>query len=96
LYYAQDLTLAAIGRLLSEHEATVSRHLTSTRRAVRQSVEECLRKEHGFDEHSVAECFRSVVDDAGPLDLGELVGATADLMPEHEPHRKNKSQDRSK
>jgi RNA polymerase sigma factor (sigma-70 family) len=96
LYYAQDMTLAAIGRLLSEHEATVSRHLTRTRGAVRQSVEQCLRKEHGFDEHSVAECFRSVVDDAGPLDLGEIVGAMADLMPEHEPHRKNKGQDRSK
>jgi RNA polymerase sigma-70 factor len=96
LYYAQDLTLAAIGRLLSEHEATVSRHLTRTRRTVRELVEQCLREEHGFDEQSLAECFRSIVDDAGPLDLGELVGAIADLMPEHEPHRKNKSQDRSK
>jgi RNA polymerase sigma factor (sigma-70 family) len=96
LYYSQDLTLAAIGRLLSEHEATVSRHLTRTRGAVRESVERCLRQEHGFDEYSLVECFRSVVDDAGPLDLGEMVGAIADLMPEREPNRKNKSQDRSK
>ena len=95
LYYSQDLTLAAIGRLLREHEATVSRHLTRTRGAVREAVEQCLREEHGFDEHSLAECFRSVMDDAGPLDLGEMVGAIADLVPEPEPHRKNKSQDRS-
>ncbi len=29
-YYAQDLTLAAIGRLLGEHEATVSRHFDAS------------------------------------------------------------------
>ena len=96
LYYAQDLTLAAIGRLLGEHEATVSRHLTRTRRAVRDSVEQCLRNEHGFDEASVAECFRSVVDDAGPLDLSELVGTSPDVVLDHDPQRKNKSWDRSK
>ena len=99
LYYAQDLTLAAIGRLLGEHEGTVSRHLTRTRLAVRGSVEECLRKDHGFDERAIAECFQSVVDDAGPLDIRELVGATPNLVldpEESQAPRKNKSQDRSK
>jgi RNA polymerase sigma-70 factor (ECF subfamily) len=34
-YYAQDLTLAQIGRTLREHEATTSRHLAKTRRTIR-------------------------------------------------------------
>lgn len=87
-YYAQDLTLAQIGTILSEHEATVSRHLTRTRRGIREAVERCLREEHGLDETALAECFRSVVDDAGSLDLAELIGAT--------PERKISRGDRSK
>lgn len=74
-YYAQDLTLAAIGRLLREHEATVSRHLTRTRRLIRESIEAHLRREHGLDDLALAECFRSVIDDTGSLDLAELIGA---------------------
>jgi RNA polymerase sigma factor (sigma-70 family) len=95
-YYVQDLTLAAIGRLLGEHEATVSRQLTRTRRAIRQDVEQRLRREHGLDEASLAECFRSVVDDAGSLDLEELIGATSGDQPDRKPFRKNETQDRSR
>jgi RNA polymerase sigma factor (sigma-70 family) len=73
-YYAQDLTLAAIGRLLGEHEATVSRHLTRTRQAIREAVERSLRERHGLDDPALAECFRSVINDAGPLDLAEMIG----------------------
>jgi RNA polymerase sigma-70 factor, ECF subfamily len=86
-YYVQSLTLAAIGRLLGEHEATVSRHLARTRRVVRQAVEHHLRTVSGLDEAAIAECFASIVDDAGPLDLAELVGTT--------PDRKDDSLDRS-
>src|SRR5205085_3179595 len=64
-YYAQDLTLAAIGRLLGEHEATVSRHLTRTRREIRRDVEARLRADHGLDEPAVAECLAAVIDDPG-------------------------------
>ncbi len=35
-YYVQQLTLAETGRLLGEHEATASRHLARTRRAIRE------------------------------------------------------------
>ena len=38
-YHAQGLTLAQIGRTLREHEATTSRHLARTRRAIREDVE---------------------------------------------------------
>lgn len=94
-YYRQDMTLAAIGRMLKEHEATVSRHLTHTRRAVRAAVEEQLREVHGFDEATRAECFRSVSADAGGLDLAEWMEEPPSRTPRQE-DRKNAGQDRSR
>jgi len=73
LYYREELTLAAIGRLLKEHEATVSRQLARTRQTIRGDVERRLRQQHGLDDAALAECFQSVVDDAGSLDLAELL-----------------------
>ena len=77
LYYVQSLTLAAIGRLLHEHEATVSRQLARTRRAIRGDVERALRDVHGLDAAAIAECFQVVVQDAGTLNLAEIVGVAA-------------------
>jgi RNA polymerase sigma-70 factor (ECF subfamily) len=74
-YYAQGMTLAQIGRLLREHEGTVSRHLARTRRTIREGIEARLRRDHGFDEAELEECFVSVMDDVGSLDLGEMLGA---------------------
>jgi RNA polymerase sigma factor (sigma-70 family) len=74
-YYSQELTLAAIGRMLGEHEGTVSRHLTRTRREMREAVEEHLRRDCGFDRTTIAECFSAVVDDAGSLDLMKMMDA---------------------
>jgi RNA polymerase sigma-70 factor (ECF subfamily) len=87
-YYARDMTLAAIGRMLGEHEATVSRHLTRTRREIRTAAETRLREHHGLDERAMTECFASVTEDAGALDLGELFGK--------HPDRKTDRQNRSK
>jgi len=86
-YYVQDLTLAAIGRMLKEHEATVSRHLTRTRKEIREAIEQSLRRDHGLDDRGVAECLESIVSDPGSLDLRELVGSG--------PDRKNDGPDRS-
>jgi RNA polymerase sigma-70 factor (ECF subfamily) len=72
-YYAQDLTLAQIGRTLGEHEATVSRHLTRTRRAIRTAVEHDLADRERMGEAEIAECFASVLDDPGSLDLADLL-----------------------
>jgi RNA polymerase sigma-70 factor len=74
-YYAQDLTLAEIGRALGEHEATVSRHLTRTRRAIRTGVEHELADRERMSEAEIAECFASVLDDAGSLDIADLLGS---------------------
>ena len=69
LYYSQDLTLAQIGRLLHEHEGSVSRHLTRIRHEVRHAMEVRLRDDHHLDEPAIDECFRAVLQDAGPIDL---------------------------
>ena len=86
-YYREDLTLAQIGRMLGEHEATVSRHLTRTRRAIRTEVERLLRAEHGMRTEEIAECFASTIEDPGLLDVRELLDST--------PGRKDSEPERS-
>lgn len=46
LYYAQDMTLAAIGRVTGESEATISRKLEKARRRIREGVERVLKDDH--------------------------------------------------
>jgi RNA polymerase sigma-70 factor len=43
-YYVEELTLAEIGKLLGEHEATVSRKLDRTRKDLRSRVDAALRE----------------------------------------------------
>lgn len=74
MYYAHNLTLAEIGRLVGEHEATVSRQLSRTRQTLRASMARRLHDEHGLNESAVDECFRAAMRDPGTLDLSELVG----------------------
>jgi RNA polymerase sigma-70 factor (ECF subfamily) len=83
LYYGQDLTLAQIGRITGEHEATVSRQLAKTRRGIRVAVAERLRSDEGLGEAQVEECFQCAVEDPGAMDLGDIL-------------RKNSSSERSK
>jgi RNA polymerase sigma-70 factor, ECF subfamily len=73
-YYAQELTLAQIGKALGEHEGTVSRHLSRTRRVIRERIEIELRDTEGFSEAQVKDCFEAVVSDPGPLDLTDVLG----------------------
>ena len=87
-YYAQDLTLAQTGRTLGEHEATTSRHLARSRRTIRQDVERQLERD-GMSEAEIAHCFSSVAEDAGPLDLAEILGDRGKAL------RKNSVEDRS-
>jgi RNA polymerase sigma-70 factor len=44
-YYIDDTTLAEMGKMLGEHESTVSRHLDRIRRVLREKVTEALRRE---------------------------------------------------
>jgi RNA polymerase sigma-70 factor (ECF subfamily) len=70
-YYAEQLTLAQTGRLLREHEATVSRQLARTRRVVRDEVERELRT-RGFNDAQVHRCFECAAEDTGRMDLSEM------------------------
>ena len=72
-YYAQNMKLAAIGRLLGEHEASVSRHLTRVRGELRASIETHLRDVAGYDVSTVTDCFRTVAGDSGAIDLAVLL-----------------------
>jgi DNA-directed RNA polymerase specialized sigma24 family protein len=71
-YYRQDLTLAQTGRLLGEHEATVSRQLARSRKAIRAEVERLLKVEAGLTEAEIARCFECTIEDPGSLDVAEL------------------------
>ncbi len=88
-YYAQEMTLAQIGRVTREHEATVSRNLARTRNVVRAEAIRLLRDEHHFRDDEITECFSAVSEDAGTLNLG-------DLLSERLEGRKKTEDDRSK
>jgi RNA polymerase sigma factor (sigma-70 family) len=73
-YYAEGATLAQIGRVTRESEATVSRQLARTRKAMREEIETRLQREHGFSADETRDCISSMMDDAGSLDLAQLLG----------------------
>ena len=89
-YYGQQLTLAQTGALLGEHEATASRGLARTRREIRSAVEAELRGKNGLTDAEISRCFECVTEDAGPLDLREMLDMTSEL-----PARKKWAPDRS-
>lgn len=73
-YYVQEMTLAQIGRLCGEHEATVSRHLSRTRKALRADVEAQLRGA-GLGPDEIDECFAVAAADPGDANLTVLLQA---------------------
>jgi RNA polymerase sigma-70 factor (ECF subfamily) len=62
-YYLRDLKLAEIGRLLGEHESTVSRKLEQARQAIRSEVEEAMGRECGMSPAEVRDCYEAALDD---------------------------------
>ena len=86
MYYAEGKKLAEIGRLLGEHESSVSRHLEKVRGNVRRAVEEILRlgseavngdgRTGGMSEAEIALCFEYGAEDA-PIDLDKLFPRSA-------------------
>jgi RNA polymerase sigma-70 factor, ECF subfamily len=82
LYYAEEFTLAEIGKRLGEHESSVSRNLDRVRRDLRSAVEEILREgnaqvngsggEQGLSDAEITLCFEYAAADA-PIDLDKLL-----------------------
>jgi len=89
LYYAEQQTLAAIGRQLGEHESSVSRNLERTRRELREQMEQALRSgtttsngaaQSGLSDAQIALCFEYAAEDA-PIDLARLFPADPAAVP---------------
>ncbi|HEX2713693.1 MAG TPA: sigma-70 family RNA polymerase sigma factor [Candidatus Acidoferrales bacterium] len=72
-YYVQERTLAEIGRILGEHEATASRNLERTRGALRKQVERTLRAEKRLTDAQVQLCFEYALEE-WPFDLSGALG----------------------
>jgi RNA polymerase sigma-70 factor, ECF subfamily len=73
-YYADDLTLAQIGKLLGEQEATVSRKLERTRRGVRKHVETALRDRRKLAAEQIKLCLEYAQGE-WPFDLTRALRA---------------------
>jgi RNA polymerase sigma-70 factor, ECF subfamily len=67
-YYVEGATLAEIGRLVGEHEATVSRKLERTRRDIRKRVEGALRQEKKLSAAQLQLCYEYAREE-WPFDL---------------------------
>lgn len=74
-YHTQGMTLATIGRLLDEHEATVSRRLARARRTIRGALERALVKE-GLTAVEIQSCFEQAVEH-WPFDVTAELQAAA-------------------
>jgi RNA polymerase sigma factor (sigma-70 family) len=72
-YYGQALTLAETGRVLGEHEATASRNLARTRKAIRAGVEAHLRNEAGLNDAQIARAFEVAAEDGRAMDLSDVL-----------------------
>jgi RNA polymerase sigma factor (sigma-70 family) len=70
LYYAQQLTLAEIGRKLGEHESSVSRNLERIRKELRASVEKQLLVAK-LSEAEISLCLQYAADEA-PIDFRKI------------------------
>lgn len=83
-YYVHEMTLAQIGRIVGEHEATTSRHLDRTRRDLRQHVERALRDGCGsvdgaapsgkLSDAQIRLCFEYALEE-WPFDLTRALSA---------------------
>jgi RNA polymerase sigma-70 factor (ECF subfamily) len=70
-YYLHALTLSEIGRLMGEHESSVSRKLERARRALRDDIERRLLGQ-GLERDDVRQCYERATQD-GQWDLAELL-----------------------
>ncbi len=70
-YHADDLTLAAVGRLLGEHEATVSRKLQKTRDQIKAAIDAVLTRDLRLGPEELRSCYEQAIQ-LGRFDVGRL------------------------
>src|SRR5688572_14678115 len=75
-YHADDLTLAAVGRLLGEHEATVSRKLQKTRDQLKTAIDAVLTGELHLSPEERSACYEEAIQ-LGRFDIAQLRPAGA-------------------
>jgi RNA polymerase sigma-70 factor (ECF subfamily) len=73
-YYVEGLTLAQIGKVVGEHEATVSRKLERTRCEVRKQVDLALRREKKLSDAQLRLCYEYAREE-WPFDLTQALSA---------------------
>jgi RNA polymerase sigma-70 factor (ECF subfamily) len=76
LYYGGSMTLAQIGKLVGEHEATVSRKLERARRTLRGEVDRRLA-EQGLSPEAIKAAF-DAASSAATLDASRLLAEEAE------------------
>ena len=79
-HYSDERTLAEIGRLLGEHEATASRKLERTRRSLRERVDAELREGKQLSEAQMQLCYEYAREE-WPFDLTAPLQATQSAGP---------------
>lgn len=95
LYYAEQQTLAHIGRELGEHESSVSRSLDRIRRELRVSVESALRSgqfqsqngtypQPSLSDDQISLCYEYAAEDA-PLNFDQVFPPAPALGKEPQP-----------
>lgn len=70
-YHADDMTLAAVGRMLGEHEATVSRKLQKTRDQIKAAIDAVLTNELRLGPDERRACFEQAIQ-LGRFDIASL------------------------
>jgi RNA polymerase sigma-70 factor, ECF subfamily len=73
-YYVDELKLAAIGRILGEHEATVSRKIERSRQDIRAQVDLRLREEKKLSDAQLGLCYEYAREE-WPFDLSGVLTA---------------------
>jgi RNA polymerase sigma-70 factor len=71
-YYRHELSLKEIGRLMDEHESSVSRKLARTRDGLKLAVERALAESGGLSSEQISLCYDYAMGDL-PLDLARIL-----------------------
>jgi DNA-directed RNA polymerase specialized sigma24 family protein len=73
-YYVDERTLAEIGKIFGEHEATASRKLEKTRRELKDDIDRRLRVEKKLSDAQVRLCY-GYAQEKWPFDLTSALSA---------------------